>query len=504
MRAQIPRWMENPGRDTAWVLRAVRLLSNLYDRSGDNERAMACIGAIGTAKDIDALISGTMGQGGASPRDLFIERHWCLAQSATCLHRVGRADEAESWTTTVLNRLAADSSPEALELKIRANYMMGRMLQSSGRPEASEDYLGAALEVCNRWSAAGVTLGAAAVYARYQTAVVLSALARSSVAKNELAKASRQLAIADTMLRETDDQVTRTYVQFLSACVKRQTDRLPEAVSLLSAARGAFLSLRHTRLYNRCSLELGQAFYNAEDYENLSHVLASWGKDRAQLGTYYGDDIHAEDYWDAARRLLVARADLKRNRLPEAATEAMNALQVLERIKPKLQSRAWDRLAVAYAILADIALREGRYGDSVSLAMRGTQIRDGKPPSDTADHAWLLMILAEAHLKMGEPGGADSAHRYLRECQALPIENDFMKKRLDRLQQSFDFFIPRGEKDRLNYQEWETLLRRFLLRRAEDAYPGASIERLAEILHISKQTIYNWKAEFRRLHHDHD
>ena len=498
MTAQIPRWVQSPGVESPWVLRAIRLLSDLHDRRGDNHRALECIAAVGTPKEIEASISRRRSTAGPLDTERYQERSWCLLQAATCLHRLGKSEEAEELAKMVLGRLANESSPEMLELRIRANYIEGRILQTSGRPESSQDYLGAALECCDAWVAPGVDPATAAGYARYQSAIVLSALARSSLAKNELTRAGRQLLIASTILRDTDDEVTRTYVKFLSGCVKRQTNQLPDAIRQLSAARAEFLGLRHTRLYNRCSLELGQAFYNCESYDKLKAVLAQWEKDRAVLGDHDGEDNQAGARWDAARRLLLARTHLKQNSLRQAAAEAARALETLERSDPKSRPQVWDRLAIAYAILAETALGEGHFDECITLANQGMKVRNGSPPSDAADHAWLLMVVADAHFKRSRPGDIALAHRYLRECQGLVIENDFMKKRLTNLAHSLDFFIAHDERAKLKYSEWDLLLKSFLLRRAEAVHPGASAEILADVLGVSKQTVYNWQRDIRQ------
>jgi hypothetical protein len=166
-----------------------------------------------------------------------------------------------------------------------------------------------------------------------------------------------------------------------------------------------------------------------------------------------------------------------------------------------LSDKWTDQVAVARAILAEAAVNQQKYVVAISHANAGLVARNGKPPLDVVDHAWLLIALAKAHLGRNEGSDVYSARRTIELCLTLPLENEIMKARRDEVINRIDavgsLYIAHDEQN-LDYHHWDTALRHFLLNRARERLQGAKPDEYAEKLNIGRATYYNWLKEFRQ------
>lgn len=516
------------------VLRARRLLADLYDRRGDYDSPRECL--IEADESFDALMNAqarALENSDASERlrtllssldgrALINEQAWMGLMLSVNRHRQGMLKTATESVRAIRGaieqlhgvvegsgvKLEAEEALQRIELLCRLSYALGRHHQSAGNVREAEPEFSLSLTYCAalsenpRW----------ATYARHQSAMLLIALARVALDQGALERAWRQMAITKVLLWDTTDIINMDYLLFLMGSVLRQQRKLTEAIALLQKTTDRFEAHNHERFFLRSRYELAKALFNNNDFSGAQQTL---GRELSAAQPHFAGDQKTRLRWEAGSQVLKARiahqqgrSELERsdirtplelNAMPEAARRDYESARAwADRAMALLPANtSTDIQAQAHAVMAEIHLDTKDY----EKALRQCELGLRAGPVDATDLGWLHIIRCDVYYRRNQIG---LAYQELDEWTKLKgqVENAYIRSRAANLEAELGrsqrgFYISLDGPD-LHYDDLMKKLRYFLVKKVRSLYKNEKLEEQAHLLGVAKQTLLNWRTEMRQ------
>jgi tetratricopeptide (TPR) repeat protein len=285
---------------------------------------------------------------------------------------------------------------------------------------------------------------------------------------------------ARSLLFSTDDWLHKAYVELLFGCLQRSTagfekQKIEDAITTLRGPYSVFEKQKHDTYRARAGYELALAYAQAGRYSEAKSSIREVSKISQMIGN---------KRWQCYAKVVESRLYLKQKNPTKAKQCAQGALELAKRsdLSPQRLAAASIALGEAHIGLGEIVAARQEFVAAMKASQNHFQTR-----------AICHLHLATTYIRQKNLRLADAhldEYRKVEPKIESGVVHDLAKMvRAEIDSQKEDFLISSTEAS-LTYKRHVKRLRAYLVKQARQKY--GSNEKIANVLGISRQTLYNW------------
>ncbi len=445
--------------------------------------------------------------GATVARELWKQRIWLLVHYSDCVYWKGdyqQSLELVNQCGRALTRLDGVDT-RALALRATLQYARGRAYRQLNELEAATKAFADAIDLTDTRLAGllkSANLAPVDIALEIQNVqwfvarCLVSGLGWIHAVRGQISSAQHLVRSGLALLRGTKDTIRLTYAVMAEASIRRVSagrnpSDLAEVIKDLKGAYAMFSEWGHQGYRARAAFELAITYFHAGEptpaLKYIEEVKQTARADHAHMCRALILESRVQS--DCNRRVELAEMALDE---AEQARETLWLIEALIALGEAECARGWGAVAQGKQPLS---IKSFSRAARLLARARGLGVENRKL------QAVCYLHLAKAHAGLRQNAAAEEA---LRRAESIGrhVESAMVHELIKDARAQLggaSFFISAGEREDLIYDDWRRKLQLFLLGQARKSVGHENRAKLAEVLGISRPTLYEWEDNEDRM-----